>query len=171
MRRILGTVAAMTRLSALATLTALAAPAYASKAGADEKTLHDYVLTTAKMEKLIDAGQRMHDAAKKDKAFASPLPPDTKTIDESVKQVEKTPSMAPVLKGAGLSARDFIVGSRVFAVSAIWAAMRRETANAKPPPEVNPANLTFLDKHPDLVERFGKIWADQAQDDGDEDGK
>src|SRR5207253_6982600 len=59
----------------------------------DQKAVHDYKLTTANVDKLMDAHKRFREMAEKDPSLhegGSPF--QAKTIDDSVKKIESAPA-------------------------------------------------------------------------------
>jgi hypothetical protein len=146
----------------------------------DSKEIHDYKLTTGNVEKLVSASTKLKDVAEKDPSMDEDGPTE-KTIDDSVKRMEKYPKAVAAVKAAGLSPREFLVGTFALMNASVWSQMIKQypQSAAKMPPEVNRDNLKFADQHPDLVQKWSQAWNSEkakgkgkpSRDDDDDDAK
>jgi hypothetical protein len=144
----------------------IAVPAWAQSrpmlGPADDKAVREYKLTPSGVDKLLAVNMRFAEMVRKDPAKqaekASPFT--AKTIDESVKRVEAVPETKAVLKEAGLSAREYVVGTIAVLTAAMWSAMIKQypQAAAQMPPEVNRDAVKFFDKHPEIIEKWQGVW-------------
>lgn len=121
----------------------------------DEKAVHDYKLTKDKLAKLADAGKRMEELAKKDPSVKkAEKESHNQTLDETVKTWERYPQAIAVVKSAGLSPKEYLVGMSALVTSAMFAGMKRSNPEVQAPSYVNPDNVKFLADHPDAMEQF-----------------
>ncbi len=122
----------------------------------DQKAVHDYKLTTANVDKLMDAHKRFREMAEKDPSLHEHGNPfQAKTIDDSVKKIESSPAKAQgILKDLGIAPREFVVGTFAMMTSVMWNGMQKHNPQAQVPEFVNPDNLKFIDSHPEVLEKF-----------------
>ncbi len=161
----------MSRWMILAVLC-LAAPAFADRprggppgrargkmmqdlAPEDEKAIHDYKLTSSNTDKLAAAGKRVQELLEKDKSLekANPMT-EGKTFADSVKRLEEHPQAVSAMKSAGVSPREFVVGTFTLMTAAMWSGMKKSYPQAPVPPYVNPDNMKFVDDHPEALQKF-----------------
>ena len=124
----------------------------------DQKAIHDYKLTNSTIDKLLAAGAKLRALAEKDPAMAKFRPMDAKNIDESVKRMAEYPQGVAALKSAGLSPREFMVGTYALMTAAMWITMKKSYPQAQAPEYVNPGNMKFVDDHPEVLKKFQDAW-------------
>lgn len=121
----------------------------------DEKAIHDFKLTTSNTDKLADAGKRVRLLAEKDKSLEKDNPMQNgKTFDDSVKRIEAHPQVVGAMKSAGVSPREFVVGTFTLMTAAMWSGMKKNYPQAPVPPYVNADNLKFVEDHPEVLQKF-----------------
>jgi hypothetical protein len=155
----------MMRLLVAAALLALPAAAQGPRfSPQDMKALHDYELTQGKVDKLLVVGQKM-------RAYAEKHPEVRqqgdlmrgKTLDESVKSMEAKPELVSMMKAEGVTPREFVLGMMSMVSAGMWAAMSQRYPDAKMPEEINPKNVTLLQSHPEIMQKWEQTWSDPGR--------
>ena len=171
----------MSRWMMLALFT-LAVPALADKPGggppgggrrgeltpADEKAVHDFKLSTSTIDKLLDAGSKLEVAVAKDPSMQKESSMGGKrSIDENVTVMQSHPEAVAILKSAGLSPKEFLVGTLALMTAASWASMKKQypetQAQAPAPAYVNPDNLKFVENHPEVMQKIQAAFREKRQ--------
>jgi hypothetical protein len=130
-----------------------------AKARALDAALVAYQLTMPKVDAWVLAGVEMAHA------FKGRTPPDmdgneAKTIDEMAAQYDAVPEMRRAIRKAKLSTREYATLSLVIMQAVMFESMLASTPNAKPPANMNPANLTFVRANKGVLQK--KMEAAQA---------
>ncbi len=124
-------------------------------APADEKAIHDYRLSTSNTDKLVVAGKRVQELYDQDKALDKNNPmTEGRTFDDSVKRIEAHPQAVSAMKNAGVTPREFVVGTFALMTAAMWSQMKKSYPQAVVPAYVNPENMKFIDAHPEVLQKF-----------------
>jgi hypothetical protein len=119
--------------------------------------MHDFKLTSSFLDKLTAASAALNIAS------AKLSPAERKSMMESgsdgslaerARQIEKHRAAVSAIKGAGLSTRDYLLGSMVLLTSSMSAQV---DSNEKLPPEVSPDNVKFVKTHQEQVGKWGAI--------------
>ena len=148
---------------ALLAILAVSVPALAKESkkeadeAADTKAMHDFKLTSSFLDKLTAASAALNSA------LAKLSPAERKSMMNSdgdgsladkARELEKHRAAVSAIKGAGLSTRDYVVGSMALITSSMSA---QAEANEKLPPEVNPDNVKFVKTHQEQVGKWGAV--------------
>jgi hypothetical protein len=121
----------------------------------DQKAIHDFKLTTSVTDRLVDAGKKVRDLAEKDPSLekANPMA-GAKGLDESVKRIEQYPEVVSIMKGEGVTPREFVLGAFTLMTATMWSSLRKSYPQAEVPAYVNPDNMKFIDDHPEVLQKF-----------------
>lgn len=147
----------------------------AHKMTADDIALRNYTLTMDKLEKLRDAMLNM-------KAYIMAHPEDSTKWDDQAShddesllqtadRMDKIPPMKAAFRKAGITSRDYMLGSMAYFQAAMLAGVQdaQEQAGKKTaikiPYNMNPANLEFVRKHKAEIEALKLGEAMQGDDD------
>jgi hypothetical protein len=153
-----------TNRKALSTILAallLAAAAQAqSKRGSDDdrdqKELYNYTLTTDKLQKLSSTTKALESLAKQHPEIKDS--DDTKSIDETVKKLQKYPDAVAVINKNGLSPREYTVGIMTVIQAATAVGFKKAGTYKDYPPDmlklVSKANLDFVEQHWDEFQKL-----------------
>ena len=129
---------------------------------ADQKAVHDYVLSMDKIQKLANATRQLQDLAKqhpeiKDESNAN-------TLDETVRKFQKYPDAVAVLSKNGLSPREYAVGMMATMQAAMAVGFKKNGTYKEYPPKmlalVSKANLDFTEQHWDEIQKMTQMGAD-----------
>lgn len=143
-----------------------AAPAAANAPGAPSAGVSDdaaevlhYRLTGQNVERFLLARRRLRAIASDTLLAAradSPGPDssDARTLDAMAARLERMPGAKQALEGAGLSAREYVVGSLAITAAAMACEMQKQGLVKQLPATVNADNVRFFAVHPDLLHRM-----------------
>lgn len=120
----------------------------------DQKAIHDYRLTVANAEKVMEANRRLKEAVQKDPSLMEHGAAQAKTIDDSVKRLESKPAAKAVLDGLGLTSREFVVGTFTIVSAVVWHSIKQSQPQMQVPAYVNAENIRFFDQHPELIKKW-----------------
>lgn len=151
----------------MSSLIVAALLAASQMSAADEKALHGYDLTAAKIDKLLAVAQKMkfwgeahpEEARREDELLRG------KTLDESVKRIESKPQLVSLMKSEGVTPHEFVLGMMAFAQASMWSALSPQMPDAKMPPEVNPRNVKLLQDHPEIMQKWEQAVTEKRQPD------
>lgn len=137
---------ALARILTLVTLVCLAPNALEAqdaKSRSLDAALKGYTLTMPKVDAWANAGV---EAARALKARTTPLPEperEARTIEEMAAQFDAIPEMRRAIRKAGLSTREYALLGMVIMQAQMFEAVSGADPKAKPPHNMNPANLAF----------------------------
>ena len=121
----------------------------------DQKAIHDFKLDTSVTDRLVSAGKNVRELAEKDPSMEKANPMQgAKTMDESIQRIEQHPQAVAAMKKAGVTPREFVVGTFTVMTATMWSQMRKNYPQAQPPAYVNPDNMKFIDDHPEVMQKF-----------------
>jgi hypothetical protein len=126
----------------------------------DQQALHDYDLTTGKIDKLMAVGKKMRE-------YAAAHPEVEKrgdfmrggSLDDMVKHIEAQPDLVKLMKSEGVSPREFALGMMSVMSGGMWAEMSKSYPQAQMPPEINPKNVKLFQDHPELMQKWEQAWS------------
>ena len=143
---------------------ALAQPRKRGVDDAEQKELHDYVLTMDKINKMAAVTKAFQDYAKRHPEVNSDKNSDSKSLDDMVQKIQKLPEAQAILAKNGMSARDYAVGFFSLMQASIAVGAKKSGAYKDYPPEmlklVTPANLAFVEQHFDEITKLTKMASD-----------
>jgi hypothetical protein len=146
-------------LSLVLAFPALAADSSASADNpADEQALRDYQLSVGKVEKLCRVGERMREYVKTHPEEKHSDIMKGKTLDDSVKAIEARPEVMAMLKAAGVTPREFMLGTLTMMQATMMVSMRAQYPEAKTPDNINPNNVELVQRHPELSRKWAAAW-------------
>lgn len=144
----------MTRLLA----AFLLATGFALNAGAAEE-FERHALTVAKVEKYIAVNKDLEKAVKKKDDKDDEDAKDNMSIDDIVKEIDRTPGAKPVLARHGMSSREYALTTLALFQAGFWLAMEPSMDKKKAaiqyanyPAEVR-GNIELLRKNPQLLKK------------------
>ena len=119
----------ITQSVALAVCLSMLAPALAAAQDADEKLIASYQLTMANVRKAKAALDELSKMA-----LDAPAKQDDESFDQMIRRMEQNPKFMGVLRGAGISARDFaLTVTTVITVGMSMALTADTSAEVLPP--------------------------------------
>src|ERR1041385_1285453 len=143
---------------------ALAQPKKRGVDDAEQKELHDYVLTMDKINKMAAVTKAFQDYGKRHPEVNSDKNSDSKSLDEMVQKIQKLPEAQAILAKNGISARDYAVGFFSLMQASIAVGAKKPGAYKDYPPEmlklVSTANLAFVEQHFDEITKLTKMSDD-----------
>ena len=120
----------------------------------DLKAVRNFKLNAASADKLIEASKRVNAEVEKDKTLKDRKSNEGMNLDGFVKLTEAHPQIVRALKSAGVSPREFWVGSFAVGAAMLGAMVRRADPKEPLPPYANPDNVTFVLAHQEVLQRF-----------------
>jgi hypothetical protein len=139
----------------------------------DRQALQSYRLSEENIEKVMRVNERLAAEAKKNPSFVKQLAESArndKTLGDSIERLGSNPTVKGSLAEAGISARDFVLTNVAGMQAAMVAGVRKTFGNGSEgapseadPDGVNPANLQFVESHPDLMQRWRESSAATAR--------
>ena len=120
---------------------------------ADEKTIHDYKLTTANAGKILEAMGRMMKLGETDPTLQHKQVK-AESLDDAVKQWDAVPQLKAMLKEVGLSTRDFLVGMPALGYAMAYHDAVKTHPELEVPAVASRENLKFMDAHPEIEQKW-----------------
>jgi hypothetical protein len=140
-------------------LPAVAAePVPAGMDAKDEQALRDYEITAGKLDKLTDVGRKMGEYVKAHPEARQGNVLKGGGIDASVKGIESQPELVSILKAEGVAPREFVLATMSMMQAHMISSIRARYPDTKMPDNVNPKNVEFVEKHPDLKQKWLAAW-------------
>jgi len=129
---------------------------------ADQKEVHDYVLSIDKIQKLANATRQLQDLAKQHPEVKDEG--NSNTIDETVKKFQKYPDAVAVMSKNGLSPREYAVGMMTTMQAAMAVGFKKNGTYKEYPPKmlelISKANLDFTEQHWDEIQKMTQMGGD-----------
>jgi hypothetical protein len=128
----------------------------------DDAAMKTFRLTTDNVRKASAAARRISAEVAKDPALglsAEKRGKQADTLDAKAKALESDPRIADLLRAESISAREFIMVHMAAIQAGMMATMMSQGAQIdgeKVGDAINPANLEFLETHPDEMDELGK---------------
>jgi hypothetical protein len=131
-------------LAGLLTVGAFAQPKGRSTDDPDQKELYNYVLSMDKIQKIANATIAMSEYAK--------------SLDDTVRKLQKYPEVVSILSKNGVAPRDYAVGMFTLLQASIAVGSKKSGLYKEYPPKmlqlVSKANLDFVDQHYEEIQKL-----------------
>jgi hypothetical protein len=144
-------------LAGLLTVGAFAQPKGRSTDDPDQKELYNYVLSMDKIQKIANATIAMSEYAKRHPE-ATADSGDAKSLDDTVRKLQKYPEVVSILSKNGVAPRDYAVGMFTLLQASIAVGSKKSGLYKEYPPKmlqlVSKANLDFVDQHYEEIQKL-----------------
>lgn len=160
----------MRRLSAVVSACVMVASSFpaeaqrtpAASADPDQTEITQFVLTSVKLDQFAAASKALMSLSQ-DRDQAEEAEP--KTITDTVKRIEKHPTMLAAIQGAGLSPREYVVMGMTLMTTGLAVGMKRQGSLGMKdlPPSVSPGNAAFVEKNYEKIEALMKSLQPKEQ--------
>jgi hypothetical protein len=139
----------------LASLSANAAPQgkSARREDPDMKEVTAFKLSMDNVNKFISASTALAKLQKENPDMRKSMDQETgpKTIDNSVKAIEKYPPVLAAIKDVGLSPREYVVMTGTLMGATMAVGMKKQGQLKEIPPSVSPENAAFVEQNYDKI--------------------
>jgi hypothetical protein len=123
----------------------------------DQKELYSYVLTTDKLQKLVNATLAMAEYGKAHPELNNAKSADAKNLDQMVQKLEKYPPVVAILSKNGMTPREYAVGFFTLLQASMAVGFKKSGTYKDYPPQmlklVSKQNLDFVDQHFDEIQK------------------